>query len=87
MKSSEKSNGTLGNGGEASAQAGGGANGAKMKGVWTIIENEHREKSIWVRSGTAFVNRDDSLNVYLDVLPVNGKLHIRDIEPRQTAAA
>ena len=32
----------------------------------------------WTRIGSAFVNRDGSLNVTLSAMPVNGKLHIRD---------
>jgi len=34
--------------------------------------------AIWVRAGIAQVNRDRSLNVGLDVLPLDGKLHIRE---------
>lgn len=34
--------------------------------------------AIWVRAGVAKVNRDQSLNVSLDVLPLDGKLHIRE---------
>jgi hypothetical protein len=36
-----------------------------------------------VRIGAAFVNRDGSLHVRLDAMPVNGKLHIRDCTPRE----
>ena len=35
-------------------------------------------KSHWTRIGMAFVNKDGSLNVYLDALPLDGKLQIRD---------
>jgi hypothetical protein len=35
-------------------------------------------KTHWMKLGTAFVNRDNSINVYLDVLPTNGKLQVRD---------
>jgi hypothetical protein len=28
------------------------------------------------------VNRDGSMNVTLDALPTNGKLHVRDFTPR-----
>jgi hypothetical protein len=35
-----------------------------------------REK--WTKIGVAFQNRDGSLSVLLDSLPVDGKLHIRD---------
>jgi hypothetical protein len=37
------------------------------------------EKSTqWIKAGSAWVNRDGSLNVYLDVLPLDGKLHVRE---------
>ena len=35
------------------------------------------------RIGDAFVNKDDSLNVRLDSLPVDSRLHIRDFPERQ----
>jgi hypothetical protein len=37
-----------------------------------------------VRVGAAFVNRDGSLNVRLDAMPVNGELQIRDYQPRES---
>jgi hypothetical protein len=36
------------------------------------------EGAVWVRAGKAFVNRDGSINVALDVLPLDGKLHLRE---------
>lgn len=53
----------------------------KMKEVYAITERANQEKSYWARIGVAFVNRDDSLNVILDAVPVNGRLHIRDKSP------
>lgn len=38
-------------------------------------------KSFWHRAGTAFVNRDGSVNVKLDLLP-NVDLQIRDPKPK-----
>ncbi len=35
-------------------------------------------KTHWMKLGVAFVNKDNSINVYLDCLPTNGKLHVRD---------
>jgi hypothetical protein len=35
-------------------------------------------KTFWVRMGNAYVNKDNSINLYLDGLPVNGRLQIRD---------
>ena len=48
----------------------------KRLAVYSIIETGEG-KSLWRLVGTAFVNRDESLTVLLDALPVNGRLHIR----------
>jgi hypothetical protein len=58
----------------------------KIKVVYTIIEPDKTnklQKSLFRRIGTAFTNSDDSLNIMLDALPVNGKLHVRDLEPKR----
>lgn len=39
-------------------------------------------ESTWVRAGSAWINHDGSINVFLDVLPLDGKLHIREAAPR-----
>lgn len=36
--------------------------------------------TVWIRSGSAVQNRDGSINVFLDVLPLDGQLHLRDVE-------
>lgn len=53
---------------------------SKHKAVYVIVENERLEKPLFRRIGTAFVNKDQSLNVILEALPIEGRLHIR--EPR-----
>lgn len=58
-------------------------NSKERRDVFTIIERENA-RPFWVRVGSAFENRDGSLNVYLDALPVNGKLQVR-INDRQNA--
>ena len=50
--------------------------------VYTISEGEHPNQDRWRAIGAAFVNSDGSMNVLLDALPINGKLHIRDPKPR-----
>lgn len=35
-------------------------------------------KTYWMRMGTAYVNRDSSINLYLDCLPTNGRLQVRE---------
>lgn len=49
--------------------------------VYTITEREKDGKKFWVRLGTAFRNRDGSLNATLDGMPTNGTLHIRELRP------
>lgn len=56
-----------------------------MKDVFTIVEKEGWDKSLWYRVGTAFENRDGSLTLFLDALPVNGKLHVRERKQKQAA--
>lgn len=49
--------------------------------------------TFWMRVGTGFPNKDDSVNVYLDVFPKDGKLQLREMDERdlrerpKTAAA
>lgn len=52
-------------------------NGNAPKDVFNIIEEEEGQAR-WVRVGTAFVNRDASINVLLDTFPSKGKLQIRE---------
>lgn len=63
---------------------------AKSKGtrleVFTIREKKG-DAGFFVRIGTAFVNNDGSINVYLDALPLDGKLHIREPKAKSTDAA
>ena len=36
--------------------------------------------TFWLRVGSAFPNRDQSINLYLDVLPANLKLQLRELD-------
>ncbi|MEA2626975.1 MAG: hypothetical protein QOD06_3020 [Candidatus Binatota bacterium] len=53
-----------------------------MKDVFAIIEtrSEGRERTRWIRVGVAFDNKDGSLNVLLDAVPLAGRLQIRTRE-------
>lgn len=42
------------------------------------VRTNGREAAVWIRAGVAYLNRDGSMNVLLDVLPIGGKLHIRE---------
>ncbi|MBF5041912.1 hypothetical protein FGE12_05875 [Aggregicoccus sp. 17bor-14] len=57
----------------------------KRLAVFSIREG--KGGSIWVRAGSAFVNKDGSLNLLLDVLPLDGKLHVREAAERRDAPA
>lgn len=47
--------------------------------VYTIVKStKENGKDYWHEIGRAFVNKDGSLNVRLNALPLNGTLHIRD---------
>lgn len=48
--------------------------------VYSIVDREGAERSQWVKIGRAFRNRDGSINVHLDALPTNGKLHMREAD-------
>lgn len=39
---------------------------------------QRRHSVVWTRAGNGFVNDDGSINVFLDVLPVDGRLHCRE---------
>ena len=56
------------------------------KPVYTVIENKDRnKKAFWHRIGSAFANKDGSLTVLLNSLPLDGKLVIQ--EPREEDAS
>lgn len=55
----------------------------QLKDVFVIPERNDEDKSPWIRVGVAFVNKDDSLNVVLDAIPVTGRFHIRDRQKRK----
>jgi hypothetical protein len=50
-----------------------------MKAVYTVVDRG-AGKSIWIRVGVGFTNRDGSLNLRLDALPVSGQLQVREWE-------
>ena len=60
-----------------------------MKDVYAIYESrsDGRERSRWVRVGVAFDNRDGSVNVLLDALPLSGRLQIRSRQSESAAEA
>jgi len=57
-----------------------------IKAVFLITQRG--DKSYWTRIGTGYVNRDNSITLRLDAVPVGtSQLQIRDITPRDEAHA
>jgi hypothetical protein len=52
---------------------------SRMKICYQI--NQSSGKSYFNRIGVAFVNKNGSINVKLNSLPLNGEIHIRDYVP------
>lgn len=70
---------------ETNGAAGG---GARRLQVWAIPESRDGEKTFWVRIGVAFTNRDGSINLILDALPLGtNKLQIREQKEEARPAA
>lgn len=57
-----------------------GNSGRSTKAVFAITERG--DKSYWTRVGVAYTNRDGSLTLKLDALPISGTLQVRDEEDR-----
>ncbi len=58
------------------------APGYKKLIAYHIIERKGLERPIWSRIGTAFVNKDGSINVFLDQIPIDGKIQVREERQR-----
>ena len=50
--------------------------GRKPWAAYNVVERGGRR--FWNRVGSAFHNRDGSMNIYLDALPRDGKIQIRE---------
>lgn len=51
--------------------------------VYTIVETNSDADNYWQRLGSAWTNKDGSINLSLNALPLNGKLHIREPKPEE----
>lgn len=49
--------------------------------AYHIIEHPGGKK--WMTIGIAFLNRDHSINIFLDAFPKDGKIQLRDREERK----
>jgi hypothetical protein len=55
-----------------------GWNKAEMKMVYAITERGGR--SFWTKIGVGFMNKDGSITLKLDAIPVSGQVQVRDWE-------
>ena len=55
-----------------------GMSGKKLKVLCPIQSTKDEKKTYWRSLGIAYENRDGSINLYLDALPLNGKLQVRE---------
>jgi hypothetical protein len=62
------------------------SNVRRPRAVYAVVPKPEG-KDVWLRVGSAFENRDGSVSVLLDAVPVGGKLQIRDYQPRDASAA
>lgn len=53
----------------------------RPKTIYNLVEKDG--ETTWTPIGVAWINRDGSLTCNLDVMPKEGKLHIRDPKPRR----
>jgi hypothetical protein len=54
----------------------------KRLGVYAIPESKDGEKKFWPKIGVAFTNRDGSISLLLDALPLGtNKLQVREAPP------
>jgi len=67
--------------------AGNNVQNSNRKAVYVIRENKNGGKDFWVKVGIAFVNKDGSLNLHLDALPLDGKLQVRDFSEREESSS
>ena len=51
-----------------------------LKLVYAVVQRPHA-RTLWIRVGTGWANRDGSLNLQLDAIPVGGRLQVRDLVP------
>ena len=54
--------------------------------VYSIRERKER-KSVWTEVGIGWLNSDGSLNLVLNLVPLDGKLHVRVITAKDEPKA
>jgi hypothetical protein len=60
-----------------------GKGGSRMLGVYAIPESTDGERKFWPKIGIAFTNRDGSVSIILEALPLGtNKLQVRELPAR-----
>ena len=54
----------------------------QRKAAYSILDRGEGKEAYWHLIGTAFVCKVGSLNLVLNSLPLDGKVHIRDFKER-----
>lgn len=56
-----------------------------MKRMFKVISAVEKKGGgkFWMRLGSAFVNKDDSINVYLDAVPKNLEFQLRELSEEE----
>lgn len=54
----------------------------RIQAVYAVVSKSDG-KDLFLRVGNAFPNRDGSTTVLLDAVPIGGKLHLRDYQPKE----
>ena len=67
----------------AGAGMGAATGGKRPLAAYVIVERKGYDKPFWNRIGSAFFNRDGSINVLLDSLPLQGKIQLREDTPKE----
>lgn len=57
---------------------------SKPWAVYTVIDRGEEKDPFWCRLGVGFKNRDGSFNIYLNANPINGELHLRLPEDKES---
>jgi hypothetical protein len=62
---------------------------ARRLGVFAVPDQKDGEpRKFWTKIGVAFTNRDGSINLYLDSLPIGtNRLQVREVKPTADRAA
>ena len=55
--------------------------------AYNVIDRPGLRSRIWSRIGMAWLNRDGSINVVLDALPLGGRLQLREDDRERRAEA